>query len=60
MNKKLKILRVQKDYTQDDLAQKAGLSRASVVQIERGQQMPSLETAIKIAKALDTTVEKIF
>ena len=60
MNKKLKMLRIEKEYTQDDLARKSGVSRASIVQIERGKQLPCLETAKKIAKALDTTVEKIF
>lgn len=60
MNKKMKLKRIEMGYTQRDLAEKTGLSRASIVQIERGTQVPSIETAEKIASALKTTLEKIF
>ena len=60
MNKKMKLRRVEMGFTQKDLAEKAGLSRASIVQIERGTQIPSVETAERIANALKTTLEKIF
>lgn len=48
--------RRKKDFSQEMLAQKVGLSRASIVNIEKGRQNPPLHLLWMIAKELDTDV----
>ncbi|MDG3009783.1 helix-turn-helix transcriptional regulator [Rhodococcus sp. D2-41] len=46
--------------TQAELAAAAGVSRQTIIAIERGDYAPSVYLAIRIARAMDTTVEAIF
>lgn len=46
--------------SQEQVAQRAGLSRAYYTNIERGVKTPSLVLAQRIAEVLDTSVEEIF
>ncbi len=46
--------------TQGELAQGAAVSRALVGALERGRHMPATDAAIRIARALGTTVERLF
>jgi putative transcriptional regulator len=46
--------------TQADLADKAGVTRQTIIAIEAGQYSPSLELAIKIAKAFGKKVDDVF
>jgi putative transcriptional regulator len=46
--------------TQDELAEKAGVTKATISLIENDKQTPTLITKKKIAKALGLTVEDIF
>lgn len=43
--------------TQENLAEKAGLSYTFISQLERGEKEPSLRTAHKIARALKTSID---
>lgn len=45
-------IREKKGITQEDLALEAGLNRAYIGYIERGERNPSTDTIVKIAKAL--------
>ena len=56
------IRRVRKDrnMTQEVLAHEAGLNRAYIGYIERGERKPSVETLEKIAKALRVRVFELF
>jgi len=56
----LKVERAKRDLTQADLAAMAGVTRRSVNAIETGKMVPSVLLALKIARALDVTVETIF
>ena len=49
----LKRQRIRKALTQEDLAQQAGLTTASVARIERNETEPRMSTLRKLAKALD-------
>ncbi|WP_419791184.1 helix-turn-helix transcriptional regulator [Staphylococcus chromogenes] len=60
MRTRLKELRAREGYNQTELAKKVGLSRQTVSLIERQEFMPSILTAIKIARVFNTTVEDIF
>lgn len=44
---------------QKDIAEKTGLTKAAISSYEKGTKLPNLENAIKIANALDTTVDEL-
>jgi putative transcriptional regulator len=46
--------------TQQALAEAVGVSRQTIIAIESGKYSPSLEVALKIARAFDRSVESIF
>lgn len=50
-------LREQKGWAQKDLAEKSGISRVMIGKYERGEAVPSLDAAKKIAKAFDVTLD---
>ena len=49
---KVKFERLKKDFSQEELALEAGLSRNAIWKIETGRVSPTVETLDKIAKAL--------
>lgn len=53
-------LRTKSGMTQEDLAEKVGVSRQTVIAIEKGNYTPSVLLAIKIAKVFRTSVEEVF
>lgn len=55
IGRRIKIQRINKDYTQDRLAELTGLSNPHISNIESGSTQVSLKTLVKIADALDTT-----
>jgi transcriptional regulator with XRE-family HTH domain len=58
--RKLKYLRKKIDLTQEQLAEKTGLSVDFVGMIERGERAPSFETLETLAKVLKTKVSDLF
>ena len=56
----LKVQRAMRDLTQADLAAMAGVTRKSVNAIETGRMVPSVLLALKLARALEVSVETIF
>lgn len=56
----LRIQRAMHDLTQADLAERAGVTRASVNAIEGGRMVPSIFLALKLARALTVSVDDIF
>lgn len=56
----LKVQRAMRDWTQADLAARAGVTRKSVNAIETGRMVPSVLLALKLARALEVGVETIF
>ncbi|MFD2760774.1 helix-turn-helix transcriptional regulator [Lentibacillus juripiscarius] len=56
----LKDLRKEYGYSQDGLAEKLGVSRQTVISIEKGKYNPSLPLALLISQIFNTTVERIF
>lgn len=53
-------LRKVKGVTQEDLAKALGVSRQTVIAIEKGNYIPSLLLGVKIAKFFKKAVEEIF
>ncbi len=60
IGKRVKELRERKNITQEDLALVAGLNRAYIGYIERGERNPSTETVSKIARALKVNLSELF
>ena len=60
MNNRLKLLRAEREWSQQDLAERLGVSRQSVNAIETGRYDPSLPLAFRIADAFGLAIEAIF
>lgn len=56
----IQILRTKAGLTQEAVAEAVGVSRQTVVAIERGNYTPSVALALRLAQLFNTTVEKIF
>ncbi len=48
------------EITQAALAERVGVSRQTIVAIEKGNYSPSVELALKLGRTLDATVEELF
>ena len=60
MKNRLKVLRAERDWSQQDLAARLEVSRQSVNAIETGRYDPSLPLAFRIADIFDMTIEEIY
>ncbi|NLK73164.1 MAG: helix-turn-helix transcriptional regulator [Clostridiales bacterium] len=59
-NIKLKLARIEKDLTQEELADKVSVTRQTISLIEAGKYNPSLKLCIAICKELNKTLNDIF
>lgn len=57
---KLKLARVAKDLSQQELADRVGATRQTIGLIEKGKYNPSLNLCIRIARELDKTLDDLF
>lgn len=57
---KLKDVRDRKNLTQEELAQAVGVSRQTIISIEKGKYVPSVVLAMNISKHFGMSVEDIF
>ena len=55
----LRILRLDANLTQDELAQRAGLERKTVNRIENNKLSPTIDTLVRIALVLRTSVSEL-
>lgn len=60
MNNRIKVLRAERDWTQQDLADRIEVSRQTVNAIEKGKYDPSLPVAFRIAQVFDCRIEDVF
>ncbi|MBI5613381.1 helix-turn-helix transcriptional regulator [Candidatus Gottesmanbacteria bacterium] len=60
MNNRVFEFRKEKDVTQEELSEALGVSRQTVIAIEKGNYIPSLLLGLKIAKFFKKSVEKVF
>ena len=49
-----------KNLTQEELAQKVGVRRETIIRLEAGKYNPSLKWAMDISKRLETPIETMF
>lgn len=58
---RIRILRFETgEMTQAELAERIGVTRQTVIAIEKGRYSPSLETAFRIARAFAVPLEQVF
>ncbi len=57
---RIKELRARYDLTQDQLADKVGVTRQTMLYLEKGKYNPSLVLAHKVAKILNASIEEVF
>ena len=57
---RIKELRARYDLTQDELAKKVGVTRKTLLYLEKGKYNPSLILADRVAKALHSTIGEVF
>lgn len=60
MKNRIKVERAELDITQQQLAEAVGVSRQTIVAIEKGRFLPSTPLALKISKYFGKPVERIF
>jgi putative transcriptional regulator len=56
----VRVGRAERDFSQEQLAQAAGVSRQTISSIETGQYTPSALLAFRIARVLDMPVDRLF
>jgi putative transcriptional regulator len=56
----LKEIRSKLGMTQAELAEQVGVARVSILAIENGRFIPTIETALRISQVLNTSIENIF
>jgi putative transcriptional regulator len=57
---RLRVLRAERDWSQQDLAERVGVSRQTINAVETERYEPSLSLAFKLAQVFDTTIEALF
>jgi len=61
INNRIRRLRFDHDeMTQEELAGQVGCTRQTIIALEQGKYVPSIELAFKIARAFGATLEEVF
>jgi len=60
MKNRLEELRVQKGWTQQELADRTEVSRQTIISLEKGRYNPSIVLAFRLARQFDVTIEELF
>lgn len=60
MKNRLRELREERGLTQEELAKALGVTRQTIIAIEKGKYDPSLRLAFKIARLFNVKIEDIF
>lgn len=60
MNNKLQELRKKEKISQSDLAEEVGVTRQTIISLEKGRYNASLELAFKLSRYFHVTIEDIF
>ncbi len=59
-NNKLKELRVSKNFSQSELAEKIGVTQQQLSSYESGENFPRMPIALKLSEHLGVTINEIF
>ena len=60
MKNRIRVLRAEREWSQQEVGTRVGVSRQAMNAVETGRFDPSLPLALKLARVFDTTVEAIW
>ncbi len=60
LHNRLKEIRLNKNLTQESLATTVGVTRQTIIAVEKEKFVPSVKLALELASALDTPIEHVF
>lgn len=60
LSNRLKVLRAERDWTQEELARRVGVTRKTISTVERAVFVPSTILALRLARELEVAVEEVF
>lgn len=60
MKNQIRVYRAKFEMTQEELAEKVGVTRQTILAIEKNKYSPSLELAFKISRSFETSIENVF
>lgn len=60
MRNRIRELRTAAGWRQEDLAERVGVSRQTIISIESGRYNPSLQLAWRLSRTLGTSIEEMF
>jgi putative transcriptional regulator len=60
LSNRITVLRAEKKMTQKDLAEKVGVSRQTIISIEKGNYTPSLVLGFELANAFGVDINEVF
>jgi putative transcriptional regulator len=60
MSNRIKVFRAEHNMTQEDLANKCGVTRQTIIAVEKNKYVPSLELAFKITLVFKRSIEEVF
>jgi putative transcriptional regulator len=61
INNRIRRLRFEHgEMTQEELAQRVGCTRQTIIALEQGKYVPSIELAFRIARAFGVSLEEVF
>jgi len=60
MKNRLEEFRMQKGWTQQELAERVAVSRQTIISLERGRYNPSITLAFRLARQFDVNIEDLF
>ncbi|HVN55872.1 MAG TPA: helix-turn-helix transcriptional regulator [Anaerolineaceae bacterium] len=60
MENRLEELRAEKGWTQQELGERVGVSRQTIISLERGRYNPSIQLAFRLARQFGIKIEELF
>jgi putative transcriptional regulator len=60
MENRLEELRASKGWTQQELGERVGVSRQTIISLERGRYNPSIQLAFRLARQFEVKIEDLF
>ena len=60
LSNRLREIRLQKGLTQESLAEVVGVTRQTIIAVEKGKFVPSVKLALELALALDVSLVEVF
>ncbi|PWR75084.1 helix-turn-helix transcriptional regulator [Methanospirillum stamsii] len=60
MKNRIKVLRAERDMTQEELANLIGVTRNTIISIEKDKYCPSMKVGFRIARVFGVGLEDVF